>query len=113
MSAPSPDQQHLTVAVEEAAEVTRIRVTGDLSMSTLPQLARRAQPVADRKASLVIDLSELSFIDSMGMSFLLSLHRRAVDEGWDLGLERPSPGVFQTFEIAALDLVLPWVDAAR
>ena len=108
---PSPEP-YLAISVETVAGRHELKVGGELDVGTVPELARSAQPLVDGKRGFVVDLSDVSFVDSAGLNFLMTLHRQAADESWELALRRPRPGVFETFEVAVLDLVFTWVDDA-
>jgi anti-anti-sigma factor len=53
--------------------------------------------------SLVLDLRDLSFLDSSGLRAFMGLHRRGLEEGWSLVLAAPQPQVARVLEITGLD----------
>jgi anti-anti-sigma factor len=93
-----------TFAVETATGDDRrvvVRPVGDLDMLTAPVLRQQLDGVLAEQASLVIDLSRVTFVDSAGLRTLLL----ARDAG-PVELRDPSPVVRQTFEIAKMAAVL-------
>ena len=56
--------------------------------------------------SVALDLSEMTFIDSSGLSMLLDMHRRAVERGGTFVLHNPRPSTARVFEIAGLTRIL-------
>ncbi|MGZ4181029.1 MAG: STAS domain-containing protein [Solirubrobacteraceae bacterium] len=52
--------------------------------------------------SLVLDLHELTFMDSSGLGALVVLHERAGSEGWSLMLSAPQPSVAMVLRISGL-----------
>lgn len=62
-----------------------------------------AAACADPVVSLVLDLSDLSFMDSSGIGALVGLHRRAQAEGWSLVLAAPGPQVAGLLAMTGLD----------
>ena len=53
--------------------------------------------------SLVLDLHDLSFMDSSGLGALMGLYRRGVSEGWSLVLANPQPQVTRLLQITGVD----------
>ena len=68
---------------------------GELDMLTAQGLQHRVEAVLAEHASVVIDLSGLTFVDSAGMRVLLLAHGTGRVE-----LRDASPAVLQTFEVA-------------
>lgn len=52
--------------------------------------------------SVVLDLHELTFLDSSGLGALVGLHERARAEGWSLVLAAPQPPVAMVLRISGL-----------
>ena len=63
-------------------------------------------------STIVIDLSELEFIDSMGIHFVVTAHERAQRDGRGFRIVRGGPQVTRVFSLVGLDDVLPFADAA-
>lgn len=97
----SPGDSRLTIAI-----------SGDLDMAgTLrlqPQLDRLMQDA--RPDVLVLDLRDVDFIDSVGLSLLVEAHEAALGGGFRLAIVRGSRNVQRIFELAGYDGVLPFVD---
>ncbi|WP_433257443.1 STAS domain-containing protein [Streptosporangium sp. CA-135522] len=78
-------RQHLpvlTVSAKLHNGVAVIRVAGELDLTTAPALRRRLRAAALPPAPpvLIVDVREISFCDSVGMSELvLALHRSQID----------------------------------
>ena len=89
-----------------------LRVSGDLDMASAPQLVASAeQALAEPgRTTLVLDLAELSFIDSTGIGALVSVRNAAVARDGQLVLRAPSAQVRRLLEIASLDSVFALVD---
>ena len=52
--------------------------------------------------SLVLDLRELTFLDSSGLGAFVVLYERAASEGWSLVLSAPQPTVAMVLRISGL-----------
>jgi anti-anti-sigma factor len=67
----------VTLTVEQRDEVVVARIEGELDLASAPQAGQEieaAVPAAAR--GLVVDFSELEFIDSSGIAMLFNLARR-------------------------------------
>jgi anti-sigma B factor antagonist len=71
------------------SDVTIIAVSGELDLASADQLDQAIRD-AERSATgwIVIDLDDLTFIDSTGLSVLLQARRRATDDGSNLRFVR-------------------------
>ncbi len=83
-------------------------ITIESKMNTLSAPETRAQlggVVMDGGARLVLDLSGVTFVDSMALAVLVSALKLARKEGGDLVLLRPTPPVRSLLEAACLDRI--------
>jgi anti-sigma B factor antagonist len=60
-----------------------------------------------------LDLSEADYVDSSGIGWLLSCHKRMRQAGGRLLIERPHPVVQNVFRVLKLEKVLELSDAAQ
>jgi anti-sigma B factor antagonist len=88
-----------------------VALRGELDLSGVDR-ARQAieQAEANESPLLVLDLSELEFIDSMGLEVMLRAARRAHDSGRRLIVARPSRYVRRLLEMTAIDQSLDIVE---
>lgn len=71
-----------------------LAVRGDLDLEGAPAVRAAIQrEVAAGCGVLVLDLSETTFLDAVGVGTLLGAQRRLRHGGGDLVLRRPSPAV--------------------
>jgi anti-anti-sigma factor len=54
----------------------------------------------------VLDLAEVTFIDSTGLSAVMEAWAESDRNGWEFSLSRPSAAVRRVIELAGLDRVL-------
>lgn len=95
----------------EAAAV--LSVYGELDLHRAPELQDRIAASIERGAELVvIDLSHVTFIDSMALGVLLGAVNRLRIRGGNLRLVVPSPSLRRIFEISLLDHVFT-LDSSR
>ena len=97
----NPGELH--VSVSGAQPKYEMRLLGELDMSTAPQLREELLRLASDGASMVtIDLSELAFVDSTGLSVLITGLKRLRQQGGELVLRSPTPGTRRVLEITGL-----------
>jgi anti-sigma B factor antagonist len=76
---------------------------GDLDLSTLPDAEREVRAAeAAAPAVLVVDLSELDFIDSSGVRLVLQAQARARESGRRLAIALGSGRSLRLFEVLGL-----------
>jgi anti-anti-sigma factor len=70
-----------------------VALSGDLDMTSAYRLDEELRRIEHTEPdTVVVDLRELVFMDSAGLSRLLAAHRRARRGGWRFGLTRgPAP----------------------
>jgi anti-sigma B factor antagonist len=64
----------------------------------------------DGRSEIVLDLSQLKFIDSTGLAVILRAHRRMTGNSHRLSIVRPRGQVGRTFELTGLDTALSFAD---
>ena len=97
-------------AVERCAGGSRIHVRGELDIFDAPQLGRLLEAERAAGHDLVVDLHELSFIDSSGLAVLVWAAESAARSGRGLRLLAPPPAVMRTFDVTGLRELLPFED---
>lgn len=93
------------LAEEDLADGTRVlAVAGEIHVSTAPELSETlTRAIASGHTRLVLDFSEVEFIDSTGLSVLLNALRRLTRSQGALSLVCTNPTVLRLFEITRLD----------
>jgi anti-sigma B factor antagonist len=97
--------------VDRHGDVAAVACVGELDMAEVDNFEDELRRLEDGgPSSLVIDLSELTLIDSHGLSALLDADARARLAGRRLMLVPPSDPVMQVFRITLLDRRFEWTD---
>ena len=99
--------------IEERAEVVIARMTGELDIAGAPATGDRIHAAVPASArTLVVDLSELDFIDSSGVAMLFGLARRLGSRRQELRVVsgRGHP-VSRVLEIVEFDRAAPVHDS--
>jgi anti-sigma B factor antagonist len=93
-------------AVPGDAEGTWIlHAGGEIDVATAPELRRELHQLADRGAtSIVVDLADVSFVDSSGLGVLVGMLKRVREDGrgCQLVLEHLQQPVRKVFDITGL-----------
>jgi anti-anti-sigma factor len=94
-----------------ADAVLLVKVVGEVDMITAPQLSRAIESAPDGTTSVVIDLSEVTFLDSSGLNALVQARRLLSDRGLGLQVVVPPEGTIRrVFEITHLTEQLTVID---
>ena len=99
----------MEIRVERIANTTMVRVTGSCDMRCHMQLRERLLELeAQDAAHIVIDLSDLTFIDSVGLKVLIGAWKRSRHGGHRFTVRLGGSGqVRKVFELTGLDRVMP------
>lgn len=101
-----------TVAVSDQAAKTVVTATGELDVHTAPQLQAVVDPVSQRAGgALVVDLSQVGFIDSTGLGVLVATLKHVRQVGGSLDVVVTAPRVLKVFALTGLDVVIPLHDS--
>ena len=97
------DSDAFLIQVIQSPDVVIFRLRGELDLATSPQLrhelAERTKPGVSK---VVLDLSELSFMDSVGLSILVAEHKKVTELGGTLVIQNPATRVHRLIEISGL-----------
>lgn len=97
-----------TVEVAERDGRTVVSAAGELDAHTAPALEAEVGPVSTRPGgSLIVDLSEVSFVDSTGLGVLVTALKHAREAGGTLDLVVAAPRVLKVLALTGLDVVIP------
>ena len=92
----------LDIACQEEADLILLALVGQLDTYTTPGFQEYARRYDPGEVQLVIDLAGVSFLDSAGLSALLSLRAQADRAGAQLGLVCPDPALVRLFRYTDL-----------
>ncbi len=102
MSPVSPQLDLEEARTAEGVDVVSVR--GEIHLSTAPHFREHLDTVIELgTAKLVLDLSDVTFIDSTGLSVLLNALRMVTQRHGGLALVCKNPTVLRLFEITSLD----------
>jgi anti-sigma B factor antagonist len=103
--------QPFCVGVLPGRDEVVVEASGELDLQSAGVLEREVTRLcAEGHDHVVVDLSQVAFIDSTGLRVLIGLHRAAQREGRTVSL-RPGPRQVQRiFELTATHALFNWRD---
>ncbi|MEA2222627.1 MAG: anti-sigma factor antagonist [Solirubrobacteraceae bacterium] len=113
---PSPAEQVielgvLTLRSRRKGGAHTIALSGELDLATADDVQRELERVeATDAASIVLDLSDLMFMDSTGVRLLMTASARSRGDANRLTLLRGGPAVQRVLELSGVDALLPFAD---
>jgi anti-anti-sigma factor len=105
---PQRPEFEVTVSTDDGVRVVAVR--GELDLDTMGELNEALAADNGLQATTVVDLRGLTFIDSSGVSGVLSAARRARDAGARLVCVPGSPQIRRVFQMTGVDTAIEWVD---
>jgi anti-sigma B factor antagonist len=105
----SPDL--LRVTVESMEDARLIRAAGELDMSSAPALRHELDAARDEAVTTLLDMAEVTFIDSTGLHLLLDASL-GTDDDWSFFIVRPSKAVKRLIDVSGTGDVLALAEPA-
>lgn len=94
--------------VDERGSTRVVRLEGECDMATAPQLQETLQqfrpPAVDQ---VILDLSDLTFLDSSGIGVIVAALKRLREADGELKIAGASGPVLRVLEITGLDGIIP------
>jgi anti-sigma B factor antagonist len=103
----------LDVMTEDRDGLVHVALVGELDLSTVAKVQEELRRIeVNSPATLVVDLSKLTFLDSTGLRCIVTADERAREEGRRIVIVRGPDAVQRVFAITRLDDRLEMVDDA-
>jgi anti-sigma B factor antagonist len=100
-----------SVLTETHGRASVIRTFGEVDIASAKSLEKEIRSAFESEAEAVlVDLSEVSFIDSTGLSVLVAMAAVSNSDGRRLRIVRVSPTVQRAFEVSGLRDSFPLAD---
>ncbi len=105
----------MTIVHTVQSTAIRVAVKGDLDLKTADPLREALDKLTDRyrDKNLVLDLSEVDFVDSSGLGVILGRYRRLAPQSRTISLCGVRPSVKAVFELAGIDSIINVTDYVR
>jgi anti-sigma B factor antagonist len=103
----------LDVRTEDRDGLVHMALVGELDLSSVAKVQEELRRIeAGSPATLVLDLSKLSFLDSTGLRCIVTADERAREDGRRIVIVRGPDAVQRVFAITRLEDRLEMVDDA-
>jgi anti-sigma B factor antagonist len=79
---------------------------GELDIATAPELVEMLHRFRRQEHAVELDLAEVTFMDSTGLTTLMDAHLAAQSNGWSFSVRRASPAVRRVFDLAGVARIL-------
>ena len=104
-------QSHFTVDTRSEGRAAVIAVSGELDLASSAALEDELARVAESGATqVIIDLRELEFMDSTGLSTLVKAHQRADEKGHEFSLVRGPQQVQRLLSLTGVEERMTFAD---
>ncbi|MCP4186216.1 MAG: STAS domain-containing protein [Gammaproteobacteria bacterium] len=101
----------MTYLVEEKDGFLLVHLEGDVDLSTSPEVRKLMLDCLRKKPQLLIDLSQVSYIDSSGVASLVEGYQLSKSQGSEFALIGVSEAARSVLQLARLDKVFPIYDS--
>jgi anti-anti-sigma factor len=105
-------QQLLRLTLEEVEDARLVRAAGEIDASTGSELRRHLEDARIAGVTLLLDLAEVTFMDSTGLRVLLDASDAATESGWPFFVVRPSATVQRVIALTSTADRLPLVQTS-
>ena len=96
-------QRSFTVQLQPHADAAVIVVSGELDIASAPELEQVLDQIHPEQTKLVIvDLRELEFMDSTGLSIIVRAHQRLSEHDCELTLVQGPPQVQRLLDLTGV-----------
>jgi anti-sigma B factor antagonist len=96
-------QRSFTVKLQPHSDAALIAVSGELDIASAPELEQALDQIRPDQTKLVIvDLRELEFMDSTGLSIIVRAHQRLSEHGCELSLVKGPPQVQRLLDLTGV-----------
>ncbi|MCP4492621.1 MAG: STAS domain-containing protein [Gammaproteobacteria bacterium] len=82
-------------------------LAGDIDLSTSPDVRKGLLECLRKKPQLLVDLSQVSYIDSSGVACLVEGYQLSKSQGSEFALVGVSEAARSVLQLARLDMVFP------
>ncbi|MFJ9808959.1 STAS domain-containing protein [Streptomyces sp. NPDC101158] len=96
----------LTLTTHESPDTITLILSGEIDLSSRDTLEAATRVTPPAGAPLCLDMSEVTFMDSSGLNFLLILRRRLAEHGSRLVLSGIQQGPMRVLTLTGADAIL-------
>ncbi|MDE0267473.1 MAG: STAS domain-containing protein [Acidimicrobiaceae bacterium] len=102
---------NISISCQEISPWTVLKVSGDLDVESSPEVRQAViAEVASGARWIILDLSNVQFVDSLGIGVVVGALKRIRQRGGDMRLIRPESRIWRIFEICAINKIMLYSD---
>jgi anti-sigma B factor antagonist len=103
----SQDELNIDLKTEDGGELLIFKLRGSLDLATSPTIRAALTDATEKgRRHIVVDLTQLEFLDSTGLGALIGAHRRATEHGGSFRLIVSEGPIARLLNITGLIRVL-------
>jgi anti-anti-sigma factor len=103
--------RNFEIGMEWSGDAVHLRVRGELDIAVADSLLRRVEGMEGSSAQLVIvDLAEVTFLDTCGVKALIAAQQAGADGGFEVLVVRTPKAVRRVMDVAGADRILSLAD---
>ena len=91
-----------TIVEDRTGDQRILRLGGELDLASAAEFEARLAELVASRSETVVDLSELSFMDSTGLALLIAASKQAEAGGGRLSVRAPAPPVRRMMELCGV-----------
>lgn len=92
---------------EPNGDITRVRLTGRMDYAGATEIDARFMELAGREKSVLVDVSKVSFLASMGIRTLIMAAKALKERGGKMILFSPETMVAMVLKTSGTDILIP------
>ena len=96
----------MTYKITEEDNISTIFLDGEIDMDKTDEVKGAIFPVIDSGKNVALNLSNVQYMDSSGISVLIESHQKALEKGTKLVIKDVSKSVLKVIMMAKLELIL-------
>jgi anti-sigma B factor antagonist len=105
-----PPARNLRISSSVEAHLTLVALVGEVDVASASRLVDAVTELDVQDRTVILDLSEVSFLDSSGVRALLQCEAHIAQAGGRLALMKPSEIVIRVLDLVDLRRRIPEVD---
>ena len=107
------EHNNFEIQIKEMANASLVKVKGELDLAVAPQFRSALEPLIPSAKPLILNLSELAYIDSTGMGIIIFVLKARTEAKGEFILEEVPGKIKKLFDITGISKFLVIRDSAN
>ncbi len=103
----------MKITPEPSAERGILRLAGEIDLCSVPELRDALASISGARRPIILDLSEVTFLDSSGLSLVIDYWRQSQEHGSNFVVVGASGEVREIFRLTNLDQFIPLYETEK